>query len=253
MGWQARAVKFISPTPQGPAVLHLRRRLGRWMIPTLPGHRCGRALRALEVLLSQVPPRIIAAVILCLCNRWITGRRFQQGGRCILGCSPGEDSIEHYAYCPYFHSLCFKHLCIGKPPYQQCLEDFLCFQPSHGYHPGACQRWIQKCGYTSGHLLIQLIQHAWVGQTWWSLPPRRPLSIRPPPSGKQQGPQGCHSSSFPLPCSAEDVGYQLVNLALVSSAPVSFLLLQHSQTLCDGDSSAPFARDSLLYWGPEKM
>ena len=129
VGWQARAIKLISPPTQGPALLHLRRRLDRWNIPTLPGHRCGRALRALETLRSHAPPRVIAAVIRCLCNGWITGRRFQKGGRCVLGCSPGEDSIEHYAYCPHFHNLCSKHLHIGKPPYQRCLEDFLCINP----------------------------------------------------------------------------------------------------------------------------
>ena len=47
-----------------------------------------------------------------------------------------EDSIEHYALCPAFHSLCFKHLAISRPSHQQALEDFLCINTCCSILPG---------------------------------------------------------------------------------------------------------------------
>jgi hypothetical protein len=136
LGWQARATKLLAPAFPVAAHLHLRRRLDRWNIPTLPGHRCSKALKALAVLGNQVPPRVVATVIRCLCNGWITARRFQRSGSCILGCVDAEDSIEHYALCPAFHSLCFKHLAISRPSHQQALEDFLCINTCCNILPG---------------------------------------------------------------------------------------------------------------------
>ena len=128
-GWQARAIERIAPSMQTAAHQHLRRRLDRWNIPTLEGHRCNRAMASLETLSKQVPPRVLAVVIRALCNGWITGRRFQHSGHCVFACSHGEDSIEHYALCPEFHDLCLKHFCISRPPVVHCLEDFLCIKP----------------------------------------------------------------------------------------------------------------------------
>ena len=75
----------------------------------------------------------------CLCNGWITGRRFQQCGRCVLACCSGEDSIEYYARCVAFHSLCYRHFRISRPPATQCLEDFLCITPCSSALPALLQ------------------------------------------------------------------------------------------------------------------
>ena len=100
--------------------------MDRWDIPTLSGHRCNKALKALNILGQHAPPRVVAAVIRCMFNGWLTARRFQRKGCCILGCTEAADSIEHYAVCPEFHRLCFKHLGIGRSSCAHALEDFLC-------------------------------------------------------------------------------------------------------------------------------
>ena len=51
-----------------------------------------------------VPPRVKAAVLGMILNRWTTGRRMKglrgQVGCCVLGCSrTAADSIEHYTRC----------------------------------------------------------------------------------------------------------------------------------------------------------
>ena len=134
--WQAQAFERISLFMQTAAHQHLRRRLDRWNIPTLEGHRCNRAMASLETLIKQVPPRVLAVVIRALCNGWITGRCFQHSGHCVFACSHGGDSIEHYALCPEFHAPWWKHFCISRPPIAHCLEDFLCIKPCTNTLPG---------------------------------------------------------------------------------------------------------------------
>ena len=51
-----------------------------------------------------ITPRVSAAVLSTIYNRWTTARRFQQRtqacNQCVLGCPIGaEDSIEHYCRC----------------------------------------------------------------------------------------------------------------------------------------------------------
>jgi hypothetical protein len=43
-----------------------------------------------------VPPRVMAAAMGCVWNRWATARRMQRrGSACLLGCEVWEDSVEH--------------------------------------------------------------------------------------------------------------------------------------------------------------
>ena len=78
-----------------------------------------KALHSLHVLGQLVPPRVTSAVFSTMWNRWVTSRRFQQrastSNRCVLGCSPNaEDSVEHYANCPFTQELGSRYLCL-KP------------------------------------------------------------------------------------------------------------------------------------------
>ena len=87
------------------AIDRVRDKIVRWELP--PNHRTAaeRALRHLRGLKGGVAPRVSAAVLSTIWNRWCTARRHQCRhtihNRCLLGC-PGhaEDSIEHYARCP---------------------------------------------------------------------------------------------------------------------------------------------------------
>jgi hypothetical protein len=128
-GWQARAQSVIRDAHHtGALQAHLRKRLDRWHLDILPGHRVARATVALKGLSCSAPPRISAAVLRALCNGWTTSRRFQGNGTCCFGCVQ-EDSIEHYAFCKVFHRLCFRHLGLPTPPAERRLADFLCLDP----------------------------------------------------------------------------------------------------------------------------
>jgi exonuclease III len=129
IGWQARANRILRDAhPTGDLVMHLRKRLDRWHIDILPGHRVARAVTALSELSRSAPPRVFAAVLRALCNGWATSRRFQGNGSCCFGCVQ-EDSIEHYAFCKVFHRLSLRHLGLPTPPVERRLADFLCLDP----------------------------------------------------------------------------------------------------------------------------
>ena len=90
----ARALQYSSGAIGRTSTSFVRRRLDRWRIGALPGHRPQRALRVFQVLTGKVPPRVLAALLGTLFNGWCTGRRFQQqGSSCISGCA-AEDSPE---------------------------------------------------------------------------------------------------------------------------------------------------------------
>ena len=83
----------------------LRHKLQRWRLPGTPRAVTDRVLKRLRALEALVPPRVHAAVLSTLWNRWVTARRYQRRSsvecRCLLGCPPqAEDSIEHYLRCP---------------------------------------------------------------------------------------------------------------------------------------------------------
>ena len=75
-----------------------REKLSRWGLRDR--RQADRSLARLRSLGSEVPPRVMAATIGCIWNRWPTARRLQRRGYpCLLGCGVGEDSIQHYACC----------------------------------------------------------------------------------------------------------------------------------------------------------
>ena len=88
----------------------IRRKMKRWKIEgppkeSAPAFVACRVERHLKQLSNLVAPRVHAAVLSTIFNRWTTARRFQRRGcisnQCWLGCDAGcEDSIEHYAKCP---------------------------------------------------------------------------------------------------------------------------------------------------------
>ena len=85
--------------------VRLRHRLERWRLVGFPARhaRCAAShlLRAKKLL----PPRVRAAMLSTILNRWTTDRRMRAvrhtRGACVLGCSPtADDSVEHYVRCP---------------------------------------------------------------------------------------------------------------------------------------------------------
>ena len=69
------------------------------------------------------PPRVCTSLLRTWCNGWVTARRMQRVGQCVLGCS-GEDSIEHYARCRIFRNFGASKLQLEEGDGQ--LEGFLC-------------------------------------------------------------------------------------------------------------------------------
>jgi hypothetical protein len=82
-------------------VARMRFKLERWNLSGFPGLTASRFLCALEVVKTNLPPKVGAAVLRTAWNGWCTSRRFQQHGRCVFGCQSfiQEDSIEHYSGC----------------------------------------------------------------------------------------------------------------------------------------------------------
>ena len=60
------------------AMRHVRRRLERWQIDLLPGHRVSRWLKGIHTLATLVPPRVVFARVNVALNGWRTARRFQK-------------------------------------------------------------------------------------------------------------------------------------------------------------------------------
>jgi hypothetical protein len=82
----------------------VRDKITRWKLQGPPAHVSRRILGKLSRLGHLVTPRVAAACLSTLWNRWTTARRFQKRcrreNRCMLGCGGGaEDSIEHYSCC----------------------------------------------------------------------------------------------------------------------------------------------------------
>ena len=81
----------------------LRAKLARWRLPIYPRLRAIRGSAVLQRLARLVPPRVVAAVLRTWFNGWCTAHRFQAHGRCLFGCSMGQDSVDHYMGCLMLH------------------------------------------------------------------------------------------------------------------------------------------------------
>ena len=123
--WQRACYRLLRPSEAHIALIHLRRRLDRWNLTLLPGRRVSRAVLLLRGLGAAAPPRVGAAVLRTFCNDWITGRLMQRASSCILGCSVGGDSIEHYAYCKGFAAFRVARLQLEVGPPHARLDTFL--------------------------------------------------------------------------------------------------------------------------------
>ena len=67
-GLQKRICNFCRTTDVGDACQHLRRRLDRWALSTLPGHRVLRAFKVLGVLQRMTSPRVQASYLRTICD-----------------------------------------------------------------------------------------------------------------------------------------------------------------------------------------
>ena len=87
------------------AVERCRHKLRRWRLDGLPAVVARRVAMRFQELVPLAPPRVRAAVLSTLWNRWTTHRRFQQRGAagdyCLLCCggAGASDSLEHYGRC----------------------------------------------------------------------------------------------------------------------------------------------------------
>ena len=104
----------------------MRHKLARWRLPLLSRISATRALARLSLLGRCAPPRIRAAVLSTMWNRWVTARRFQRSNTCCLGCSvDAHDSIEHYSCCPVIRRVADSDLRLVMRPWPQAMGDFL--------------------------------------------------------------------------------------------------------------------------------
>ena len=86
LGWQGRISTLFHGQTRIKAQLHLRHRLDRWVMQTLPGRRLPRVERTLDAISSLVNPRVLSSYIRLLCNGWMTSRRFQGRAFCPFRC-----------------------------------------------------------------------------------------------------------------------------------------------------------------------
>ena len=70
---------------------------------------------------ALVPPRVRAAVLRTMFNGWTTKRRFQTYAHCVFGCRDwtDEDSLEHYARCPFMHDIRRRKLNLHISPWSK--------------------------------------------------------------------------------------------------------------------------------------
>ena len=123
-GFQKSVISLFKSVATGSAMIHLRRRMDRWVrMSTLPGHRPNKARTVLEVLKRKATPRIQAAYLRTICDGWCTKYRFQGHGPCAFGCSGGQDKLHHYACCEVVSGLFAAGLNLHGPA---GLDSFLC-------------------------------------------------------------------------------------------------------------------------------
>ena len=85
----------------------------------------------MQLLPKLVPPRVCAASLGTIWNRWCTHRRFQERdsphNKCMLGCKGNaEDSIEHYCRCPVTKRILQNNLRLPPTTYANIHTLLLC-------------------------------------------------------------------------------------------------------------------------------
>jgi hypothetical protein len=112
----------------GPALPAIRRRLLRFTNQQCSLQQAHKCHKALTWLARHVPPRVWAAVLSTLHNRWCTSRRFQHrtpAHFCRLGCGLAHgDALEHYAGCKTLRIVFRNHL-RDLQPGDTCLPHWL--------------------------------------------------------------------------------------------------------------------------------
>ena len=124
--WQAVARSIIRQPSLCAATAHLRRRLDKFQLRTLPGHRVARAIDVCKRLNRLCAPRVCAAYIRTICDGWTTQARFQRRAPCPFGCRYGRDSLHHIIQCPKLQTWCTKHLALRRAPDGYAADTFLC-------------------------------------------------------------------------------------------------------------------------------
>ena len=85
--------------------------MARWHIDGTANQVAHSVYNNLICIGKLAPPKVHAACLSTMCNRWVTHRRFQRRGCalnvCVLGCGVNnphrnpEDSLEHYFHCEH--------------------------------------------------------------------------------------------------------------------------------------------------------
>ena len=96
-----------------------------------PAWQSRRALANLQLLRQLAPPRVCAAALSTLWNRWCTHRRYPKRhlstNRCMLGCGDtAEDSIEHYFHCKITKDVLRRQLNLPPPLLANLHSGLLC-------------------------------------------------------------------------------------------------------------------------------
>ena len=141
--YQGYITKIIRGLPCTAARTHLRKRLDRWNLSTLPGHRVTKVVNACKVISETLPPRVLAAYLRVVCDGWCTRRRFQGLGRCRFGCGYDADEIKHYASCTVIREGLRRHFGILPATRGWELDCFLLLESNpiscnyipHGWEP----------------------------------------------------------------------------------------------------------------------
>ena len=125
-GYQAAASQYLRQVGDYNEHERMRNKLTRWRLSGFPRRNALSALRRLDRLKSITAPRVRAAALSTLWNRWATARRFQTSRPCVLRCSQtAQDCIEHYACCPVVRDVAAAHLRLRLRSHPEALADFL--------------------------------------------------------------------------------------------------------------------------------
>jgi hypothetical protein len=115
----------------------LRRRLQRWLIDPSSAELNDMVAKTISVIadVRKAPPCVAAAVLKTWLNGWCTARRFQEPRRSCWLCETcsGDDSLEHYAVCPFAWSYLPSKLRISDST--KTIKRFMLLEPCEGDTP----------------------------------------------------------------------------------------------------------------------